>query len=333
MRTKGLIGIALIGCALLTACSPATHSSASDNSVGTSTNITTNMTSNASTPSDTTTNQPGTDNTSGAPSAGGNVNAAQLVNESMTLAKHGKVIDIPVAEQSNISDVEQVWGRTPAQTSAGAGIYATYTSRHAAFGFNKGGQIFDLRAYSSQLQTVTLNDIQNQLGKPGAVRESSDSFIYLYPAGPDYQLLWVFPKTSTGKPAAHLDHVSVFWPQGTINSMAQVLPKPSVVLDNPPGTVGTLFTFSVINSPKDYHLAELEWIPTQGAPVVNTFSQAFENGQTGNNIPGFSISGDGQTMSFLYASAMNGQSGRVRLIFQATSGAAMIAESDSITLK
>lgn len=259
--------------------------------------------------------------------------ALALVKQSMTLAKKGKAIDVPFAVKQNLSDVQKVWGKPDSQNAAGAGIYATYTSRKAAFGFNKGEQIFDVRSYSSQLKTITPSDVESALGRPGDTRHTSDSVIYMYPAGIDYQLLFVFPKTSAGNVKTALNHVSVFWPRGTVDIMAATQPAPSVVIDNKPGSVGSLFTFSIQNPPKGYRLVELEWIPSQGAPVVNTFQQAMANGSSGATNRGFSISGDGQTYGFIYPASDRGQSGIVRVIFQDTSGRAMIGKSSSITLK
>ncbi len=52
-----------------------------------------------------------------------------------------------------------------------------------------------------------------------------------------------------------------------------------------------------------------------------------------NLNPGFSFSGDGQTLSFLYPSSMHSESGHVQVIFQAVSGSALIGTSPIITLK
>lgn len=275
----------------------------------------------------------GTNSAGGTDSSDASSSGVQLVDQTMALAKQGKLQGVPFAQRSNMGSVYQTWGKADSQSSAGAGTYATYGSHNVALGFNKGVQIFDLRSYSATFQGVTFADIQQALGNPGAVRQSSDSYIYMYPAGPDYQLLWVFSKQSDGSRAPNVDHVSVFWPQGTVDLMAQNDPQPRVIVDNKPGRQGSLFTFSIQNSPNDYHLAEFEWIPNKGSAVVTTFSQATDNGQTGAQNPGFEISGDGKTLSFTYTSALKGQSGTVRLIYQNTAGGALIGESSSITLK
>lgn len=256
-----------------------------------------------------------------------------MVQQSMQLAKNGKVEGIPFAVRQNFSTIEQTWGTATNQASAGAGTYATYSAHAAAFGFNQGEQVFDIRSYSKTLRAITLANIESVLGPPTVVRQSSDSFIYLYPAGPDYQLLWVFPKTRADQPGPTVNHISVFWPQGTVNLMAQNQPNPSVVVDNAPGTVGSLFTFSIQQAPIGYQLVELEWLPRSAIPVVDTVSQAMTNGQTGAYNPGFSISGDGQTTSFIYPSSMVNQTGFVRVIYQNAAGTAIIGTSATIPLK
>ena len=280
--------------------------------------------------------KPATKTPSTAQSPGGTVTgsnatmpaARALVNQSMTLAKQGKAIDIPFAVQRNISVVQNAWGNPNSQNAAGAGVYWTYSSHGAAFGLNKGDQIMDVRSYSSKLKAITPADVTSVLGQSGDMRQTSDSVIYMYPAGVDYQLLFVFPRTSTGISKA-VDHVSVFWPQGTVNSMAATQPAPSVVIRKAPGSMGSLFTFTIQNPPSGYRLVELEWLSSQGMSVVNTYLQAF----TGGAIPGFSISVDGKMNSFIYPSSMRGQTGTVRVIYQTTSGAAMIGNSSSVMLK
>lgn len=349
MKTTAImLTITLAMCGVLTGCGQ-TASTADATNVATTTNQTQSLTPTNDTAETTTSNQTSADttntsapqsantgstnNAAGSTDTAPQTNAAKLVTETMHLAKQGKVLGIPFAVKSNLTQVNQQWGKGSGRSAAGAGIYTTYAKHNAAFGWNKGEQIFDVRSYSKTLQSITKSDITQVLGKPGAVRETSDSQIYLYPAGPDYQLLFVFSKSKSGDVSAYVDHVSVFWPQGTVDSMAATQPSPSIVIDNAPGTVGSLFTFSIKNPPKGYHLAELEWIPKSGNAVVNTLSQAIEHGQHGGQGAGFNISGDGQNMSFIYTSDMRKQTGRVRVIYQAVSGAAMIGQSDLVTLK
>ncbi|GMA50982.1 hypothetical protein GCM10025857_23390 [Alicyclobacillus contaminans] len=339
------IGTVLVGTALLAGCGSAKPAADNPTGVGVAGNDTGTAPANSpaantpsandgsgSAPPAANTGELGQTSTPGNSTEPGPTTAAQsLVRESMQLAQRGEVIDVPFAVTQDMGTVEAAWGKATSQSSAGAGQYASYGRHAVAFGFNKGEQIFDVRSYSSKLQAITKSDVQSVLGQPGETRETSDSVIYMYPAGADYQLLWVFPKTGSTN---HVDHVSVFWPQGTINTMALNFPAPSVVVDSAPGSVGRLFTFSIQNPPKGYWLVELEWIPTHnGQPLVNTVSQALQNGQRGGGVTGFSISGDGQTSSFVYAPTDAGVSGQVRLIFQNTAGSAVIGTSPTVTLR
>ncbi|MFB5193052.1 YjgB family protein [Alicyclobacillus fastidiosus] len=337
------IGTALLSGGLVTGCAGANTTTApasqkainvttEPNTNTAATNSATNSSNNNSTQptnTGTTTTTPSTPASSTAPS---DSTALETVRQASDLAKSGQAVGVPFKVQSNIEAVSSAWGQPAQQSSAGAGIYATFPAHQAAFGLNKGEQIFDVRSSSSAVQSVTLADIEQVLGQPGTVRHTSDSQIYLYPAGPDYQLMWVFAK-SNGSVASHVDHISVFWPQGTVNSMAQTQPAPGVVIDKAPGEAGQLFTFSIANPPKGYQLEELEWIPTSGSAVINTLTQASNNGTNGNSVPGFTINRDGQTLSFRYTDAMRGQTGYVRVIYQDTSGAAMLGQSSTITLK
>ncbi|WAH40511.1 YjgB family protein [Alicyclobacillus fastidiosus] len=332
------IGTAILSGGLVTGCAGAnTTAPASQKAINVTTEPTTNTAATNSTNDNSTqlsntstVTTPSTPTSSTSPSSS---TALETVRQANELAKTGQAVGIPYKVQSNIDAVQQAWGQPAQQNEAGAGIYATFPAHQAAFGLNKGEQIFDVRSFSSAIQSVTLADIEQVLGQPGAVRETSDSQIYLYPEGPDYQLLWVFAKSQSGSVSSHVDHISVFWPQGTVNSMAATQPAPGVVIDNAPGKAGRLLTFSIANPPQGYQLEELEWIPTNGSPVVNTLTQASKNGTSGNNVPGFTINSDGQTMSFLYTDAMRGQTGYVRVIYQETSGAAMLGQSSTVTLK
>jgi len=318
-----IISGVLLGTALVAGCGPVSQSSNGGGQL------------NSTTPSNNSTASSASQgNSSGSSGVSNSADSAiALVKESIKLAKQGRAIDIPYAVQQNLGVVQNAWGKPDSQNSAGAGIYATYGSHAAAFGFNKGEQIFDVRSYSSKVKTITLANIEAVLGQPGETRQTSDSVIYMYPAGPDNQLLWVFSKSSSGAVGKTVDHVSVFWPQGTVDSMAATQPAPSIVIDNAPGSVGSLFTFSIQNPPTGYRLVELEWLPGSGTPVINTYSEAISNGKSGESDPGFSISGDGTTYSFVYPSSMGNQTGTVRVIYQADSGAAMIGNSSNVTLK
>ena len=259
---------------------------------------------------------------------------AALIKQTLQLARQGKVIDIPfVSGTSTIDEVQTSWGTATTEDSAGAGIYFTFTSRHAAFGINKGDQIFDVRSSSSQLQAVTLSEVTSTLGSPGILRHLSTQDILLYPAGPDYQLLWIFPAPSSAQPDPHVDHISVFYPAGTVDLMAQNVPNPSIVVSKAPGLGGPLFVFSIKDPPSAYTLAEVEWIPTSGPVVITTLPEAVLQGTSGGSGSYFKLGADGHTWSFVYASSAKGESGVVKLVYQNTNGAAIIGQSNPILLK
>ncbi len=259
---------------------------------------------------------------------------AALIKQTLDLAEQGKVIGIPfVAGTTTIDQVQPSWGAASSQDSAGAGIYFTYPSRHAALGINKGDQIFDIRSSSPQLQVITLSQVTGTLGSPGILRHLTGQDILLYPVGPDYQLLWIFPSPTSAQPDPHLDHVSVFYPAGTVDLMAQNVPNPSILASQAPGSSGPLFTFSIKDPPAGYTLAELEWIPSSGPAVITTLPQATSDGSSGGSAPYFAVSADGATWSFVYTSSMKSLSGVVKLVYQNTDGAAIIGQSGEITLK
>jgi len=261
-----------------------------------------------------------------------NGNAA-LIKQTLDLARQGKVVGIPFTASTNtIDQVQSSWGAASSQDFAGAAIYFTYPSRHAAIGINKGDQIIDIRSSGPQLQVIVLSQVTSTLGSPGILRHLTGQDILLYPAGPDYQLLWVFPRSTSAQPDPHLDHVSVFYPAGTVDLMAQNVPDPSVLVTQAPGSSGSLFTFSIKDPPPGYTLAELEWIPSSGPAVITTLPQATAHGTSGGSAPYFAVGADGVTWSFGYTSSMKSQSGVVRLVYQNTDGAAIIGKSDTLTL-
>ncbi|AKG33612.1 YjgB family protein [Paenibacillus durus] len=151
-----------------------------------------------------------------APGGGMEQNTAAQLKELLELAKQGKAPGIPFAAHTGlIDDVKQAWGEPDKEEGAGKGIYATYSTKHAVIGFNKGSLIFDVRSSAADLQQLTLKQIEDTLGKPNDVKTSGNDSIYIYNASAQYQLKFVIPK-STGK----VDHISVFSEQDSINNMA-----------------------------------------------------------------------------------------------------------------
>lgn len=72
------------------------------------------------------------------------------------------------------------------------------------------------------------------------------------------------------------------------------------------------FDFQVKQIPEGYRLQEMQW-SSENNNTVNTFEEAIENGQTGED--GFYISGDGQFMGFFYPEEMKGEAGKATFVF------------------
>nr|WP_319487362.1 YjgB family protein [uncultured Caproiciproducens sp.] len=141
----------------------------------------------------------------------------------MKTAKQGKVINSDFAVKSNvIEDVQDKWGKEDKSEyiAAAKGTYATYAKKGVAFGFNKGSQIFEVRSFDSQIQAITLSKAQEIFGKPDHDAASGSERIIGYVVSKEYKILMVFPDSKANGEDAKLDHYSVFYPDGTINMMA-----------------------------------------------------------------------------------------------------------------
>ncbi|CAH8767728.1 YjgB family protein [Paenibacillus dendritiformis] len=151
----------------------------------------------------------------------GEPTAEQEVEEMMKLAAEGRVAHSDFAvEHGLMDDVEKEWGEPDKDEFAGQGMYATYEKRHIVFGYNKGMQLFDVRSDDPEVQKLTLEDVEKALGKSKDVRETGGDAIYVYKASPDYELKFIVPKPTAKNPNPHVDHISVFYPQGAKNLMA-----------------------------------------------------------------------------------------------------------------
>ncbi|MCX5780164.1 MAG: YjgB family protein [Firmicutes bacterium] len=158
------------------------------------------------------------------PSVPGNDNPNQkLIANITTLAQQGKIInsEFPV-KTTTIDEVEKKLG--PADTAtfvaAAKGTYSAWAQYQVAFGWNKGMQIFEARSFDSRLKNITLADIKLNLGSPAYDVKSNGQEIIGYYAGTEYKLLLVWAQTTDVNPNPHLDHYSVLYPAGTVNSMA-----------------------------------------------------------------------------------------------------------------
>ncbi|HBV98689.1 MAG: hypothetical protein JL50_17325 [Peptococcaceae bacterium BICA1-7] len=147
-----------------------------------------------------------------------------LISRVMELARQGKVVNSQfAAEETVIDDVEKEWGR-PEKTDyvpEAKGNFASYTGRGVVIGYNKGSQVFDIRSYDSELKKITLSGVRGVLGSPAHTSSYNNQDILGYTAGDKFKIRFVFPRSTTDTTDPALDHVSVFYPRGTVNSMSE----------------------------------------------------------------------------------------------------------------
>ena len=153
---------------------------------------------------------------------------AVLLSNMMQLAHQGEIFDFdfptkfPV-KTTNIETVEKDWGKPDSTDyiASAKGTYATYLSHNIVFGFNKGGQIFEIRSYASQLKSITLSKVTEFFGAPPAYSSQyNGQWIFGYTAGPEFKIEFVFSPATATNPNPGIDHYNVLYPQGTANGMA-----------------------------------------------------------------------------------------------------------------
>lgn len=163
-------------------------------------------------------------------SGGNEYESIQLTEAQKTLvknitdsAKQGKIINCEFsAKAANIEDVQNKWGKadTSDYVEQAKGTYDSYTKHNAAFGYNKGGQIFEVRSFEKQLGGLTFSAVKKQFGKPGYDYKSSTEEELGYKLTADFKILFVFSLPTESNKNPVLKHYSIFYPAGTINSMA-----------------------------------------------------------------------------------------------------------------
>lgn len=149
--------------------------------------------------------------------------AKELLQNVKQLAEQGKVInsDFPV-KTTVIEDVKSQWGE-PEKTewvAAAKGNYATYSNHGIVFGFNKGTQIFEVRSFDKQLQSISLTKTKEVFGTPAYDVKVNGEEIIGYTAGQEFKIEFVFPLPTSGNSDPVIDHYLVLYPKGTVNSMA-----------------------------------------------------------------------------------------------------------------
>ena len=148
----------------------------------------------------------------------------QLIDTIVKLAKDGKIINSDaIAGKTVIEDMMKKLGKPDSQDYVGSakGTYVTYEKKGVVFGFNKGSQIFESRSYDSRLKTLTLKKVEGVLGKPAYDQIYNKEHIIGYVMNSKYKLKFIFPQETKNNPDPRVDHVNVFYPQGTVNNMSE----------------------------------------------------------------------------------------------------------------
>ncbi|SPF51113.1 BlaR1 peptidase M56 family protein (fragment) [Candidatus Desulfosporosinus infrequens] len=147
-----------------------------------------------------------------------------LLLNMMQVAQQGKIINSEFSvKTNNIADVEKAWGNPDREdyVASSKGTYSTYLSHNVAVGFNKGGQIFEVRSLSgNQIAGITLAKVKEVFGTPTYNTTSNNQEIIGYTAGQEFKIEMVFPQPTTNDANPLMDHYNVLYPQGTVDNMA-----------------------------------------------------------------------------------------------------------------
>ena len=114
----------------------------------------------------------------------------------------------------------QMW-RKPGESliAAANGTYATYASHHTVLGFNKQGQIFEIRSFDPGLKSISPGEIKDVLATPPMAappaydKEFDGQMILGYLAGPEFKLEFIFTPTTAASDLT-LDHYNILYPRG-----------------------------------------------------------------------------------------------------------------------
>lgn len=142
-----------------------------------------------------------------------------------TEAAQGKVIncDYTANESITLSDIETALGAPDTQATwvpSAAGYYEQFSAKKLAFGANKGEAIFEIRSFDDSFKNITMKELEAEYKTPDYTALVNKERIVGYVVNSDYKLLFVFPQGTGEESSWTLDHYSVFYPAGTVNSMA-----------------------------------------------------------------------------------------------------------------
>ncbi|RDU38137.1 beta-N-acetylhexosaminidase [Neobacillus piezotolerans] len=158
--------------------------------------------------------QPSKTQTSGNSKNDQNSNREKLLEETFSLSKVGRVPNISfVSGKTQWKEVNQEWGKSEHISETAKGRYEEYESHHATIGYAD-QTVNDIRSYDSELQNISLNEIEKTGGQPDAIRYYKDStvdqMILVYHATSSTDLLWVLPVKTDQEPNPKVDHISLF---------------------------------------------------------------------------------------------------------------------------
>ncbi|WP_373205860.1 YjgB family protein [Clostridium tertium] len=146
----------------------------------------------------------------------------KLLNNIKNKSQNGMVINSEFKAKDDVIDrVNNAYGKEDTENyiAEAKGVYYTFESKNLAFGCNKGAQIFEVRSFDKSLKELSLQDIISYFGKSQyEVVTDLNERIIGYKVNDDFKLLFVFSDSEDEK--AILDHYSVLYPRGTVNSMA-----------------------------------------------------------------------------------------------------------------
>lgn len=146
-----------------------------------------------------------------------------LLNDIKTLAGEGKIINSDFqAGTTNIQEVEEKLGKADKSewVADAKGDYSTYSKNNVVFGANKGGRIFEIRSFDDRLSQISLSMVEDYFGAPAHDVTADGDKIIGYVSGADFKILFVFKAPTDSNSNPKLDHYSVLYPKGTVNSMA-----------------------------------------------------------------------------------------------------------------
>lgn len=146
-----------------------------------------------------------------------------LIDSINKLAQQGKIINCDFSAKATIlQDVEEKWGKadTSDWVSQAKGLYSTYSKHNVVFGSNKGSQIFEIRSFDSSLGQISLLNVKEVLGAPEYNTKSNGEEIIGYTAGKEFKILFVFSQSKNSSDDPILQHYSILYPNGTVNTMA-----------------------------------------------------------------------------------------------------------------